>query len=478
MTCSAWHQANRQYPHLSPQSVEHYLTSNAGNRAGGEWKTLSLAGFQNNGELDESCDSRKRNGDIGVQKSFYPRENLTLAVQELGRYPQIERDFRNQSLPFLDFVDASWAELAGSGVWLPEQHVYLTVSRVVYYPSGNLAVPTISFLRGRVFDRHWKHLPNYTIEWNGERVTFPRFFDVPVDWKENMTFLGPEDPRVVLQEDMPGAEPVIVFNMATEQHPEENWRQAMWIHRPFSNFSAALTIRNEEPQLVEKNWAPFFLDNESQLQTPSHDLHFVYTLQPLRILRCQLYHGFCDWAFQSESPETPRQRIEDDPDSQGRMRGGTNFEPVPIPSAENKNVHLYAGFPRTHFLGGCSPNVTYRPELVVLASVGEAFHVVYASDAIDFGTAVLDGQHSPCADEARILIPNGIIHWDRRARHDLMQLVVSVADRTIEVVRIRGVLGLIVRSLPDLLQGGSWAAGGRQVVECAAQAAVRETGVP
>jgi beta-1,2-mannosyltransferase len=219
-------------------------------------------------------------------EEFLLRENLTLAVQELGKYPQIEWDFHNQSLPFVDFVDASWAELAGSGVWLPQQHVYLTVSRVIHYPSGNPAVPTVSFLRGRVFDRHCKHLPNYTIEWNGQRVTFPRFFDVSVDWKGNMTFLGPEDPRAVLQEDILGAETVIVFNMATEQQPEGNWRQAMWIHRPFSNFSTALTIRNEEPQFVEKNWAPFFHGNESQLQIPSHHLHLVYTLQPLRILRC------------------------------------------------------------------------------------------------------------------------------------------------------------------------------------------------
>lgn len=204
----------------------------------------------------------------------------------------------------------------------------------------------------------------------------------------------------------------------------------------------------------------------------------MYTLQPLQILRCSLSDGFCDWAFQSEDPETPRQRIEDDPDSQGSMRGGTNFLRVPIPSAENNDVHLYAGFPRIRLLGGCSPNVTYRPELVVLASVGQAFHVVYASDVIDFGTAVLDGQHSPCEDEARILNPHGIIHWDRRVQHDLMQLVVSVADKTTQVVRIRGVLGLIVRSLPDLFRGGSWAAGGRQVVECAVQAAVKESVVP
>lgn len=333
-------------------------------------------------------------------------------------------------------------------------------------------MPTISFLRGRVFDRHWKHLPNHTIEWNGERVTFPRFFDVPVDWKEDEIFLGPEDPRVILQEDMPGAEPVIVFNMATKQQPDADWRRAMWIHRPFSNFTTALTIRNEEPQFVEKNWAPFFHGSDSQLQTPSHHLHFVYSMLPLRILRCQLFHGFCDWAFQSEHPES----LDDDPDSRGSMRGGTNFERLPIPSAENKNVHLYAGFPRTHLSGGCGP--VYRPELVVLASVGQTFHIVYASDAIDFGTAVLDRRHSACDDEARILIPNGIIHWDRRARHDLMELAVSVADRTVQVVRIRGVLGLIVRSLPDLLRRGSWAAGGRQAVECAVQAAVRQAESP
>ncbi|KAJ5595365.1 glycosyltransferase family 91 protein [Penicillium hispanicum] len=465
---------------------------NPSSLSGVGFERLAVSGFQNDGiaipggdghgnpdgdgDGDVNCERRRHTAMLGVQPSFDLQDDLTKVVLSLSAYPQIERAINDRNGSFEAFVGESWAELAGSGVWLPDHQVYLVVSRLIYYPSGSLAVPTISFLRGRVFDAQWKHLENYSLKWDGELISFPCTFDIPITWPDGGVFIGPEDPRVVLEDGVQGAEPVIVFNMLSEQL---GGRRAMWLHRPFSNFTTALKIRGEDQKHEEKNWAPFFqrYPRSTPLHQPSHHLNFVYSLHPLRILRCQLLRGHCDWVFEQEPA---RLAIHTHPDVRGDMRGGTNFVPV---HQSDPDIHLWVGFPRTHLDGACgSNNATYRPELVVLANSGAQFHIVYASDAMDFGTAVLDraAREEPC-DAGRILIPNGIVRWDQ-GPHDLMHLALSVADRTTQVVRLRGVSQL-VESLPYLEKwrralgpddepwGQRWSNAGGEVVGCSVAAA-------
>ncbi|KAJ5089516.1 hypothetical protein N7532_008200 [Penicillium argentinense] len=378
---------------------------------------------------------------------------------------QIDRALQNQSLSFEDLIEENWAELPGSGVWLPEYQVYFVVTRAIY-SSGSLAESPISFLRGRIFDALWNHLDNYTLDWDEDPIIFPRTFDIPLVRDENGTFVGPEDPRVILEADVPGAEPVIVFNMLSE---EVDGKRAMWTHRPFTNITKALTIRGEVVKREERNWAPFFHSEPSVPRQPSHHLNFVYSMQPLCILRCHLRHGRCDWTYKQDLSEKQSEVLV-------RMRGSTNFIQV---HESDPDISLWVGFPRTQIDGGCgSGNPIYRPELVVLANSGREFHMVYASEAIDFGTAVLDeaAREAPCTD-GRLLMPNGILRWDQD-RRDLLQLALNVGDRSTRVLPLRGVSQL-VRSLPYLMDwrreaspdgqpwGQRWSAVGADVVGCA-----------
>ncbi|KAF7121639.1 hypothetical protein CNMCM5793_009110 [Aspergillus hiratsukae] len=445
---------------------------------------VSLLGFQNDGKANPSIDCRDRlfNTSLDVQQSFFLRDNLVEAVRSLQQYPKIDEDFQKQDLSFEDFVNTNWAELAGSGTWLPKYQVYLVVTRLIYYPSGNLEWPTISFLRGRIFDSKWNHLNGYAIPWSGEKITFPRVFDIPSIWTEGDIFLGPEDPRVVLEDDVEDAEPVIVFNMLSDLLVK---RRMMWIHRPFSKFSMPLAIKGEEQKMTEKNWAPFFHKTSSD-GSPSRDLSLVYSIQPLEILTCDLQNGQCEWEFQQEAHSdvaSVSQHV------RGGMRGGTNF--VPIYKRSSSRVNLWAGFPRTHLDGACDKVSTYRPELVILARTGlSEFHIAYASDAIDFGGTVLNPQaiDHPC-EEGHILIPNGIIRWDQRPAYDLIHLSLSVADRTIQVVTLHGVMKL-VESLPimaHMVRASTqpyhdsfpkdlhWSAAGKHVLECSVSAAMNSS---
>ncbi|KAJ5983806.1 glycosyltransferase family 91 protein [Penicillium waksmanii] len=419
---------------------------------------------------------------MGVLPSLLLRDNLTQAVESLTGYPQVDLALKSQGLPLEDFVAKNWAELAGSGVWLSEYEVYFVVTRVIYYPSGTLAEPTISFLRGRVFDALWNHLDNYTLDWDEEPITFPRMLDIPVIWNEGGAFIGPEDPRVIIEDGVPGAEPVIVFSMLSEK---VDGRRAMWVHRPFTNITNPLTIRGEVQRAEEKNWAPFFHSESSLYHQPSRHLNFVYSLQPLRILRCHIRHGLCDWTFKQELPAG---MIHDHPEIRGEMRGGTNFIQV---HESDPDISLWVGFPRTHLDGICGGGGSsnsdpsgsiYRPELVILANSGSEFHIVYASEALDFGTAVLDkaAREAPCT-EGRILMPNGIVRWDQD-RRDLLQLALSVNDHTTQVLSLRGVSQL-VQSQPYLMEwrraispdgepwGQRWSAVGADVVGCTVVAA-------
>ncbi|KAH8693980.1 hypothetical protein BGW36DRAFT_361802 [Talaromyces proteolyticus] len=447
-------------------------------------ETIVLPGFCNNGIPGKiSCDSLRHNDSIGVEQSFHLDDDMVQIAMSMWSHPLIGDHYGELVIPFDQLVKMTWSRFHGSGVWLPDYGVYLVVSRVIYSPLDGAQI--VSFLRGQIYDEEWNSLENYTIHGNCNDTTFPRIFEIPAAWDTKGGPVGPEDPRVILEE-VPNAEPVIIFNMPLLDNPQ---RRAMWIHRPFSNFTTPLTIRNGQPARIEKNWAPFFfpeadnsLSSSSSSRPPSQYLHFVYSLRPLYILKCHLLDGYCDWIFKQEV--TPNQFILPHQRVPVAMHGGTNFVSVPLANAFiQPGVNIYVGFPRTHLDGACSQGATYRPELMVMTSMGASyFHLAYASEAIDFSNAVLDPEalDIPCAD-GRILIPNSIIRWDQR--HDKITLSVSVADKTVQIVYLHGILRL-TNSLPlfpeflkqDFSQGGEalwnfrWSIVGNDVLACSIEA--------
>jgi beta-1,2-mannosyltransferase len=339
----------------------------------------------------------------------------------------------------------------------------------------------MSFLRGQIFDQNWKHMDNYTISWAGREISFPTFFQIPAVWWEGGSYFGPEDPRVIL-ENVEDAEPVIVFNMIL--NAPRNPR-AMWLYRPFSNTTAVLTIRGEERKPTEKNWAPFFHNDDDSdgedgiSRAPMTDLHFVYSLHPLRVLKCTIEDGACDWVFQQE---VPRVLAVSHDDPHGEMRGGTNFVRVPIQGVSG--LRVYAGFPRTH-LNFCNAGATYRPELVLLAGFGTSFHIAFASTALTFNLSRADN----ACGEGRMLIPGGILRWDYAHRQDKLDLLLSVSDAQNRVVQIYGLLRFI-RKMPyfaKMSRGTSltdealwifpWSVVGNEVLQCSIEAAANSSRV-
>lgn len=418
---------------------------------------MQIPGFVNTGLPGKrSCDNLKYNSTVGVQKSFYLNDNIKQIAMSLDSHPIVDYpdDIMNDpTLKVEDIVDQTWARLSGSSVWLPEQKVFLSVTRIIFCPTRTRSVPKMSFLRGQLFSEDWEHLENYTLTWGERQFTFPLVFDVPTQWEQDGSLYGPEDPRIILEDEVPGAEPIIVFNMIAKR---SDWKRAMYIFRPFTNSSTILTIKDIERQYTEKNWAPFFVPQEEEdvpagkvhypkatvVRKPNEYIHFIYSFKPLRILKCHLRCGDCEFAYEQSVPENFVNKHNEDG---GSLRGGTNFVPVPLPKNMDVDpkVRVYAAFPRTNIERHCDGSF-YRPEFVVMINIGSQFHLSFASESLDFGNSIIElGPEDDRCDKGRILIPNSVAHWDTSNGEDVMSITFSVNDETVQVARVQGLLQFV-----------------------------------
>ncbi|KAJ9493886.1 Beta-mannosyltransferase 1 [Exophiala xenobiotica] len=449
-----------------------------------DFQYMPLTGLVNDGRAGKrTCDEMKYEGRLRVQESFYLEDDLTDVARALEHHPMIIYPDGDKDLPYEEMVAKRWARLAGSSVWMEKYQVYLAVTRVIFFDKENRAWPIMSFLRGQLYDEDWNELKNHTIHWHGDEITFPTVFTIPAPYIAGGGFYGPEDPRIIIEEDVEDAEPVVVFNMVYEL---KDVTRAMHIFRPFSNVTTILSITGEGSRpMAEKNWAPFFHNDQENATTgvkkwPSHYIHFVHSFKPLKVLRCHALNGWCDIVYEQKVSE---ELVSSHDDGHGRMSGGTNLVPIHIPSSPG--VHAYVGFPRSHIDVGCKDDAMYRPEMMIMTAHGSDFHLNYMSESIDFGTAALlpEAVSDPCGD-GRILIANSVSRWDRSSGQDLMTISFSVADETVQVLRLQGV-SRFIEELPflgsalqhDMSQDGKviwnlrWSAVGQDVLACSVEAA-------
>jgi beta-1,2-mannosyltransferase len=428
----------------------------------GDFEPMQIPGFVNTGLPGKrACDTLKYNSTVGVQQSFHLADDIHQIALALDQHPVVDYPDELMNDPQMnvrDIVEKTWQRLTGSSVWLPQQKVYLSVTRVIFSPSGTRMMPKMSFLRGQLFDENWEHLDNHTITWSGKRFEFPMVFDIPAQWVDDGSMFGPEDPQIVLEHGVEDAEPVVVFNMVGRK---SDWKRAMYIYRPFSSASTILTIKDTERAFNEKNWAPFFIPEEEQhtllgklpltipgyVRKPNEYIHFVYSFRPLRILKCHMRCGDCEFEYEQDAPQKALNRHHDEA---GDVRGGTNFVPVPIPSNMDidPRVRVYAAFTQTNIAKYCDGNF-YHPEFTVMVNIGRQFQLAYASESLDFGNVALElGPDDDRCEEGHILSPNTVARWDTSGTVDIMTVTFSVNDETSQVTRLRGLLGF-VRNLPQ-----------------------------
>lgn len=414
-------------------------------------------------------------------------KNLDVSLVEVRRYifenhPDLKQylespDDANKSEE--DIVEQQWFQFGGSSVWLEKEQCYLMVTRIMHSPTGYKNIPRTSLMWIRALDRNWEEIKGKNVsyldqalfdvdapvgdkeEFLGKRTsdsatncelfkhnssdygscvmknaTYPKLADIR--FEIDKVYNGPEDPKVVLREYNGVEEPVIIFNMNVHKGEEQRrMMHAYLLHRATNNL-IQFEIEDREPLKIEKNWAPFFARNHS-------NINFVYQYDPLEILTCSLDTGKCRTEY-SEKEQSEREI--------GYIRGGTQYVPLPKVLPHIKDKQFWIGFPKLHIDAcGCGDNF-YRPMLSVLTRDSEGVYSrEISSGAITFGLDVLSwDQKSSACGGSNVLSPNSISYWEvvgKDARtgkiDDHLALAMSESDSTSKVIVLRGVLDYILK---------------------------------
>jgi hypothetical protein len=117
------------------------------------------------------------------------------------------------------------------------------------------------------------------------------------------------------------------------------------------------------------------------------------------------------------------------------MRGGTNFEPLAYQC--RPRMISFVGLSRTRTEAACNGNAVYHPELVILTTDREIHYLDYTSEALHFGSSILEEQaRKSICDGGRILTPLSISKID--GEDDILTGSFSVADSTVQFASIKG----------------------------------------
>lgn len=91
----------------------------------------------------------KKNSVIAVENGWLLTDNIRQIADSLENDPLVVDAYeekRNSSSEDQEKIRDSWTRLSGSSVWLPEQEVFLVVTRVIFYAHGNRQWPFCSWL--------------------------------------------------------------------------------------------------------------------------------------------------------------------------------------------------------------------------------------------------------------------------------------------------------------------------------------------
>ena len=333
-------------------------------------------------------------------------------------------------------------------------------------------------------------------------ITYPTV--LPIPFYHNASYLndryyGPEDPRILLTKNPQGfEEPLMVFNaqhrkiVQTEQTNENDFGikfkqyRSMFVAWPWqfqrgkkiteelsSDSRTDLQMytrivelgRKDIPRRnLEKNWTPFIRFSDRQQFQHDRYLYFVYRWKNIEILKCPLSNtgdrslSICEYEYRMDDQMDRNSPV-------GELRGGTQMINVNdllysysdyVPEAKQlydsiKNREIWIGFARSHLEAcGCGGSM-YRPNLVVMTSEQGKYSINAISSSLSLNVPVrgwIDG--GGLCDGGSVLIPNCIANWvvghkDDKL-NDMLTLAYSVSDKTVEVIKVTGILKSLVRS--------------------------------
>lgn len=434
------------------------------------------------------CRNIKYTGDFKISPQQFLEADfnkIQWALSQNQEYAKIIQDAKQRFKPTIP-DRKQWFRFGGSSVWLPEYDLHYMVSRVLYTPSGIPNKSFVSFLYIQLFDKNWIELPSKKLKIPYQQnviqnvlntdgsvtqvildktiaireVEYPSFLPIPIEYlmetENGKYYWGPEDPRILPRLNPLGFyEPIIVFNMKSVKLV----KRVMHLYLPFNHDLKVLKKRNEPWAKVEKNWTPFISEtnntstldddlynphtntntntNEINHKSINQKINFMYSVDPLEILSCDINSGICDFVQKQEKNNL---------DYFGLLRGGTQLIKLPFDNLIPQHIldefklpqnrKIYIGWARAHLNEcGCGESM-YRPNLIILIEdfnplTGKFYYKIGdVSEYFDFD-ANIPAWSTPKLNNAgelieekesekdknqcsgrNVLIPNSIAYWN------------------------------------------------------------------
>lgn len=482
----------------------------------GSWINEKRGFSKYRGEIFKSGNDKEACSTISSYINFEvtPKQNFNSNLTDVVKdFMDSKSDYFLELQPFLKEVPEQiekgtindhWFQMVGSSVFLKEYGVHLMISRIMYSPLGSKNEPLFSFAYAQIFNTNWEELKNVELivpdntNESMKMVSYPGILSIPIhhDYREvKKSYFGPEDPRLVLVKNDEGyEEPLIVFNAFHRKissidetidgykNVKYQYFRSMFMSFLWKSQSGKRNIEESDDmewrvylktkeirvidtprESTEKNWTPMISHIERQLHKFDRFIYFVYKWSDLRVLKCSLDEGFCQFVYKLPS-KAQKSKDSDKDDEIGALRGGTpmiNIRDLNIPEINKRlpsGKEIWIGFPRAHLTNcGCS-NHMYRPNLAVISKTGTNFKISHISSFMSFNVELIGwypNQEKLCDPNIQsVFIPNGISEWVFDGETDLMTLTFSLSDVTVDMIQIRGLLKALMDEKLDIFEGG------------------------
>ncbi|CCD26984.1 uncharacterized protein NDAI_0J00920 [Naumovozyma dairenensis CBS 421] len=403
-----------------------------------------------------------------------------------------------------EIVEKSWKRFGESPVWLESEQCYISFTRVLYSRIHQKTFPYLSLIKAQAFDKDWNEIIGKKIPFNDVSIpedvereleslseqfqenvcdkikdssaheqclvkhnkslleqqrrkekilsryfqTYPKVFEIPFK-PERDYGNGAEDPHVILKKTDKGEEPVVIYNLF--DHNDKKRKMYALLPQKKVDPIIEFKINGREAKDTEKNWTPFFNNDEGESEFSNGSIHFIYSFKPLEILRCSLTDGLCDVVYEKKFLDLDK---EDDFSS---VHGGSQFVPLPNVLPKVKDQNIWVGFAKMHLQNsGCNPHY-YRPMLMLMIENKGIYHLEMTVPIFDFNFDVpsWDMQGTYC-DRNNILAPHSIAYWEvvsqdpeTKEYEDYMALTLSESDAVSKVIVLKGILNYVIGMYED-----------------------------
>lgn len=419
-----------------------------------------------------------------------------------------------------DFIEPFWYRQSGSSVWLKDHNVHYVVSQLIFTTAARKTDPLVSLTLAQVFDANWNELKNVRLIFPTNSVDgqtapvftigsqsftlqhFPSILPIPFyhDYgKKNGHKFGPEDPKVMLVKNPDGyEEPLISFSAEhvksekkeDSKDKETNQYRSMFFTLPFQlqkgkgnlkrNKKAddiwfaktkEVYVKGDKRQSDTRGWTPMLTSfGKSGLDEYDESVLFVALLDPLKIVRCNLY-----------STDESCYKVFNAGGSASGLISGTPFMNVKTLINSQHPEFTERIFPpgREVFVGIANSGLTdcgcglsfHRPSIVAITKDQASYYdhkrkeertkyyykISHVSSALDLGVQVGADLKNPkeiCQD-INSLVPVGIGAWTIHGFNeslgawnvdDTLSLGFSVLGNSVDQVSIKGVLNSVLNT--------------------------------